>query len=291
MQLVIKHKVEYKATEWPEFNNQLKQTVEGQRDEAIHSLSGRGQYRVCEQYQYLQQACIKMTSEQRYAVVKQFDGTSLRRSMSTSYEDTASNESGNAMSKSNMSVTLEHCGITFPGLVYCFKATTQLHILGYICMAFLLAVEEREEFPKDRGAKPNLVLRLLFVARPATCSGRVYDVKYNRAPLSASCLSQSISQTSSVSDIGVRSSCLLQSPLQDNAGPSRLQSPLQNNAGPSRLQQSPLPESHLTAVSYSNLHHILLHGSVGPKTRLLISIHLILDRLNQINHSLQILSF
>ena len=33
-------------------------------------------------------------------------------SLSTSYEDAASNESSNAMSKSNMSVTLEHCGIT-----------------------------------------------------------------------------------------------------------------------------------------------------------------------------------
>ena len=108
---VIKRKVEYKTTEWPEFINQLKQIV-GQRDEAIRSLSGQGQYHLCEQYQYLQQAWIKMTPEQRCAVVKQFDGTSLRRSMSTSYEDTESNESGNAMSKSNMSVTSEHCGIT-----------------------------------------------------------------------------------------------------------------------------------------------------------------------------------
>ena len=66
------------------------------------------------QYQYLQvhpQAWIKMTPEQKCALVNQFGDTSLRRSMSASYEDTASNES-NAMSKSNMSVTSEHCGIT-----------------------------------------------------------------------------------------------------------------------------------------------------------------------------------
>ena len=45
---VIKRKVDYKATEWPQFNDQMKQMVEGQREEAIRALSGRGQYRLCE---------------------------------------------------------------------------------------------------------------------------------------------------------------------------------------------------------------------------------------------------
>ena len=53
--------------EWPDFNNQLKEIVEGQRDEAIRSLSGRGKFQLCEQYRYLQvnpQEWVKMTSDQ-----------------------------------------------------------------------------------------------------------------------------------------------------------------------------------------------------------------------------------
>ena len=42
---MLKSKVNYKQHEWPQFNEQLKQLVEGQRDEVIQSLSGRGQYR------------------------------------------------------------------------------------------------------------------------------------------------------------------------------------------------------------------------------------------------------
>ena len=335
---VIKRKVEYKATEWPEFNNQLKQIVDGQRDEAIRSLSGRGQYRLCEQYQYLQvhpQAWIKMTPAQRCAVVKQFDDTSLRRSMSTSYEDTTSNES-NAMSKSNMSVTSEHCSITSlpqatlnsiwaKALEYVTSSTDVVPAPGgdskakmvssrsnnsphyvraltsgqYVCdssclqwkssqiCAHTVAVSESNSdlqsfldwyiaskqqpnytslathgLPAGRGRKGGVPKRQrskaqprtqVTVRRPATCFGRFDDVNYNRAPPSASCLSQSVSQTSSVSDIGVRSSCLPQSPLQANAGPSRL--------------QSPLPESHLTAVSYSNTQsasHLTSVGSSAP---------------------------
>ena len=51
---VIKYNMSYKATERPELKNQLKQIVEGQRDEVIRSLSGCGQHWLCEQYQYLQ---------------------------------------------------------------------------------------------------------------------------------------------------------------------------------------------------------------------------------------------
>ena len=40
---VIKRKVDYKATESPAFNDSLKRIIDGQRDEAIRALSGRGQ--------------------------------------------------------------------------------------------------------------------------------------------------------------------------------------------------------------------------------------------------------
>lgn len=119
---VIKRKVNYKATEWPEFNNQLKEIVDGQRDEAIRSLSGRGQFRLCEQYRHLQihpQEWVKMTSDQRRTVVKKFDDSPLRKSKVTGqaiFQTTVSidsnPESGGVSTKSCISITSEDCGIT-----------------------------------------------------------------------------------------------------------------------------------------------------------------------------------
>ena len=78
---VVKRKVEFKQTEWPEFNCELKQIVSGQREEAIRSLSGRGQFKLCKQYEHLQTDPLKwtkMTPEQRQAHVKRFDAAGLR---------------------------------------------------------------------------------------------------------------------------------------------------------------------------------------------------------------------
>ena len=77
---VIKRKVDYKATEWPAFNDSLKKVVDGQRDEAICALSGRGQYRLTLEYQNLHVAPQKwaaMTPQQRQEVVKRFDAAPL----------------------------------------------------------------------------------------------------------------------------------------------------------------------------------------------------------------------
>ena len=121
---VIKRKVNYKATEWPDFNNQLKEIVEGQRDEAIRSLSGRGQFQLCEQYRYLQvhpQEWVKMTSDQRRNAVKKFDDAPLRKSKSAGQgilraamsSDSASDTvSSDVDPKGGMSVESEDCGIT-----------------------------------------------------------------------------------------------------------------------------------------------------------------------------------
>ena len=111
----------------------MKQLVDGQQDEAVHSLSGCGQYKLCEEYRYLQvdpQRWVKMTPEQRRIIVKQFDDASLHKSKYTSSElDKASrcasqvlpsgseSECGGASSVSSascntsMSVTSEDCGI------------------------------------------------------------------------------------------------------------------------------------------------------------------------------------
>ena len=77
---VIKRKVNYKETEWPEFNNQMKQLIDRERDEAIRALSGRGQYRLCKEYTSLQVGPFewtKMTTDQRKKLVKKFDSVSL----------------------------------------------------------------------------------------------------------------------------------------------------------------------------------------------------------------------
>ncbi len=115
---VIERKVNYKATEWPDFNNQLKDVVEGQRDEAVRSLSGRGQFQLCEQYRYLQvhaQEWVKMTSDHRRNAVKKFDDAPLRKSKSTSQgtlQAAMSSDSDAVSTKSSMSVESENCGIT-----------------------------------------------------------------------------------------------------------------------------------------------------------------------------------
>ena len=77
---VIKRKVDYKATEWPAFNDSLRRIVDGQRDEAIRALSGHGQYRLTQEYHHLQvtsQQWARMTTQQRQEVVKCFDATPL----------------------------------------------------------------------------------------------------------------------------------------------------------------------------------------------------------------------
>ena len=62
----LKRKVNYKETEWLDFNEAMKQLVQAQRDEAVRPLSGHGKFRLDEKY--LQHAIppqnwIKMTPE------------------------------------------------------------------------------------------------------------------------------------------------------------------------------------------------------------------------------------
>ena len=90
---VIKRKVQYKETEWPDFNNHLKEIVDRQREDVIRALSGRGQYRLCEQYKHLQvhpQEWVQMTPDQRKRLLKQFDNASLRKSKDSEMPATSS---------------------------------------------------------------------------------------------------------------------------------------------------------------------------------------------------------
>ena len=78
---VIKKRLNYKESEWPEFNEAMKQLALGQRDEVICALLGRGQYRLDSEYAHLiasPQQWIKMKSEQRKELIKQFDSMKIK---------------------------------------------------------------------------------------------------------------------------------------------------------------------------------------------------------------------
>ena len=83
---LLKQKVNYKESEWPAFNNQLKELVESQRQEVIRALSGRGEYRLCPEYHHLSvdiNEWTRMRPQQRKDVVKAFDNASLKSSKSS----------------------------------------------------------------------------------------------------------------------------------------------------------------------------------------------------------------
>ena len=78
---VLKRGVNYKKTQWPEFVQQMKDLVEAQRNEIVRSLSGRGQYRLAEDYRNLgvsMEEWSKMRPDQRKAIVQRFDSAQLK---------------------------------------------------------------------------------------------------------------------------------------------------------------------------------------------------------------------
>ena len=119
---VLKHKVNYKESEWPTFNESIRQLAKQQR-EVIRSLSGRGQYRLLPQFSHygvLTSSWARMRSDQRSQAVKQFDNVSIANKnpqASTSHTPGPSAPSvapcGSTSSKSKqLSISIEHCGIT-----------------------------------------------------------------------------------------------------------------------------------------------------------------------------------
>jgi hypothetical protein len=77
----IKQKVDYKKSEWPKFNNEMKQLVTYQREEIIWSLSGRGQYRLKPDFSHYQvpvQEWMKMRLDQRQTIISSFDKASIK---------------------------------------------------------------------------------------------------------------------------------------------------------------------------------------------------------------------
>ena len=78
---MMKRKVNYKESEWPQFNEEVKELVKQQREEIIRALSGRGQYRLIQQFSHYSVSpskWIKMRPEQRREVVTQFDKATMK---------------------------------------------------------------------------------------------------------------------------------------------------------------------------------------------------------------------
>ena len=121
----LKKKVNYKETEWPQFNEAVKELILAQRDEVIRALSGRGKYRLVKEYTSFlvtPQNWIKMTPDQRKALVQKFDGTKVKSAMfsvlsSESDYPGCSNSQQKGGSKfesapRRMSVSVENCNIS-----------------------------------------------------------------------------------------------------------------------------------------------------------------------------------
>ena len=84
----IKRHVNYKESDWPKFNDEMKQLVISQREEIIRALSGRGQYRLCPEFLHYAvsvQEWMRMRPDQRQHIVNNFEKAilPLRSTMST----------------------------------------------------------------------------------------------------------------------------------------------------------------------------------------------------------------
>ena len=119
----LKKKVNYKETEWPQFNEAVKQLILAQRDEVIRALSGRGKYRLDKEYSNFlvtPQNWIKMTPDQRKALVQKFDSARIKsRALSVSdipccsYSVSSHQDGGNSASTlQKMSISVENCNIS-----------------------------------------------------------------------------------------------------------------------------------------------------------------------------------
>ena len=85
---MMKRKVSFKESEWPHFNDQVKELVKQQREEVIRALSGRGQYRLSQQFSHFSVSAAKwakMRPEQRREIIMRFDkGTMKTKQRSSS---------------------------------------------------------------------------------------------------------------------------------------------------------------------------------------------------------------
>jgi hypothetical protein len=106
---VLKQKLNFKESEWPEFNDKMKTLSTQQREEVIRALSGRGQYRLLPEYSRFSVSTLdwtKMRPEQRRDVIAKFDRATLR---STTVSLAGQ---GDTVKEKRLSVSAEDSGIT-----------------------------------------------------------------------------------------------------------------------------------------------------------------------------------
>ena len=123
MNAMIKRKVDYKQSEWPKFNEEMKQLVGQQREEIIRPLSGRGQYRLLPQFSHFAVSpsqWAKMRPEQRREVVEQFDKATVKSKASRPAQESryaASVASASHSDVKTLEVRPEESGITKVSLI------------------------------------------------------------------------------------------------------------------------------------------------------------------------------
>ena len=113
----LKRKVNYKESQWPEFNRHMQQLVESQRDEIVRAISGRGQYRLLPEFQHLSVSVnewIKMRPEQRRISLQHFQEARLCSTPSAQKSEAASTShlSASSQTPSRLSVSAENSGIS-----------------------------------------------------------------------------------------------------------------------------------------------------------------------------------
>ena len=109
----LKRKVNYKESQWPEFNRHMQQLVESQRDEIVRAISGRGQYRLLPEFQHLSVSVnewIKMRPEQRRISLQHFQEARLCSTPSAQKSEAASTShlSASSQTPSRLSVSAEN---------------------------------------------------------------------------------------------------------------------------------------------------------------------------------------
>ena len=114
---LIKKKVDFKESEWPSFNSQLRELINDQRQEVIRALSSRGEYRLAPPFRHL---CVglhewtKMRPEQRKTVIHAFDNTKINHITSCNTDVTYLDASMEPMTSnsSSLSISADDSGIT-----------------------------------------------------------------------------------------------------------------------------------------------------------------------------------
>lgn len=112
----IKRKVNYKESEWPQFNDQMKEFATHQQEEIIRSLSGRGQYRLKPEFSHYGVSnleWLKMRSDQRRALVANFEKAVIPRSNGSRTQKSQSPAAAVSHERINgLSISAEDSGIT-----------------------------------------------------------------------------------------------------------------------------------------------------------------------------------